>query len=317
MRINFLVNEVHGGWEPTDRRLGGTEESVVQWAEELVRRGCWVQVFRNGRGGYKNKGIEVDWLNVDGVQYEERDKWWPVRAKGTDITINVKSADKPPIGPTLYLTNETDATSKDLLAYDAVIWPSEYALENIPVNNPRKFVLPHGYDDTKINTSRTKINKQCLYASSPDRGLETLAQIWPSVVEQHPDAHLYVTYGGQIDTPETTCGEYTEEEMNNLYNTSEFWLHPASGGELYGISGIKAQAAGAIPVYFPVMALAETVQAGAKCTDARDMYNTLCELLGNQEAKQTYREELSKLELPTWKTSTDRLLEIIDEVLKS
>lgn len=315
MKINFLMNDVsymdyetqtaHWGWEPTDKRLGGTEESVVQWAEELSRRDHKVTVFLNMR-----EESPVPY-NHNGVRYCPKQAY-PHEVKA-DICINIKNSEVKPLEPTLYLTNETDADTLDLSPYLGVIWPSQWAVDNIPVNN-RTFIVPHGYDDKKIN-SQKKINKQCLYASSPDRGVDILAQIWPAVVEQHPDAHLYVTYGGQINTPNTTCGEFTDDEMNELFNTSEFWLHPCTGGELYGMSGIKAQAAWAIPVYFPTMALSETVQEGVACNDAREMYNVLCALLGNEEAKEAYREDLAKLTLPNWERSTDRLLEVINSVI--
>ncbi len=322
MRINILCNKVFDGWTPLDKRLGGTEESIVRWGEELVKRGHQVMVYHKSSSDdwddftYTSNGTSSKGDGTyNGVWYEDREAY---TNKGAylgegDVCINVKSPEVAPKEPTLYLTNETDATDKDLSKYLGVIWPSEWALENIPVNNPNLFVLSHGYDD-KIKP-KPKVKKQCLYSSSPDRGLQTLEQIWPSVVEKHPDAHLYVSYGGKIDTPNTTCGDFTEEEMNELYSTSDIWLHPASGGELYGISGIKAQAAGAIPVYFPIMALAETVKVGVKCKDGRDMYNKLVELLDDEKEKARYREELSKLKLPNWQTSTDRLLEIIESVV--
>ncbi len=288
MKIEFLCNYVQGGWKPTDKRLGGTEESIVWWAKELEKRGHTVTIYDNdNRDSYKGEG---------------------------DVCINVKSSDIPPKVPTLYLTNETNATELDLSAYEGVIWPSQWAEEHIPVNNQVKYILPHGYDSDKIKPEQ-KTNKQCLYASSPDRGLEILESIWPSIIEQHPDAMLYVTYGGKINTPNTVCGDFTEEEMNDLYNASDIWLHPCTGGELYGISGIKAQAAGAIPVYFPTMALAETVKVGVACEDEFDMYTKLNELLGDVDKKRTLREELSEQHYVDWSESTDRLLEIIDKVV--
>lgn len=302
MRINFLVNHVHGGWEPIDTRLGGTEESVVRWAEELSGRGHSVIVYRNGSGYYPDNICHHG--NVD---YMDRKDY----EGGGDICINVKSSEVSPKEPTIYFTNETNATDLDLSAYDAVVWPSNWAKDNIPVNNKNVFVVPHGYDETKIYPGE-KVSKQCLYASSPDRGLGTLAQIWPSVVEQHPDAQLIVTYGGRIDTPNTTClGEVTEERMNELFNTSDLWTHPCSGGELFGITAIKAQAAGAIPVYFPTMALSETVRSGVPCTDARDMYIKLVQLLDDEERKADYRDELSRLQFPTWEKSTDMLEQLL------
>lgn len=315
MKINFVCNDyvriVKGvpefGWEPTDKRLGGTEESVKEWAKELAKRGHNVQVFRNP----KERFAPIDY---EGVTYVSTEMY----KGGGDICINIKSSHiKPHKGePMLYLTNETDATNADLSKYLGVIWPSKWAARNIPVNNPNLFILPHGYDESNINSQGKKIPKQCLYASSPDRGLKTLETIWPSVVERHPDAMLYVTYGGQIDAPNTVCGEFTEEEMNELYNTSDIWIHPASGGELFGISGIKAQAAGAIPVYFPTMALTETVQVGLPCFSERDMYTKLVDLLDDERTKEKYRLKLSRLKLSNWKDSTDKLLEIIGDTIK-
>ena len=293
MRINFLVNHINGGWEPTDKRLGGTEESVVKWAELLSSAGHEVWVYRNGREQYP--------VFLNEVMYREREDYHG----GVGVCVNVKSSEVKPKEPTLYLTNETDATSLDLSLYDAVVWPSQWAVDNIPVNN-RTIVIPHGYDSDKIFPKQKK-SKQCLYASSPDRGLSDLEIIWPSVVEQHPDAHLFISYGGSIDAPNTTSGEFSEAEMNELYNTSEFWLHPANGGELFGISGIKAQAAAAIPVYYPTMALSETVREGVPCTDARDMFLKLCSLLGDEEQKNDIRNNLYQLELCDWYQSAELL----------
>lgn len=310
MHVNFLINdvafmdyktqEVTWGWEPTDQRLGGTEESVVRWGEELVKRGHEVVVFKNGKKeGYVHNGV---W-------YAHKDTY----LGGGDICINVKASTINPKEPTLYLTNETDANLKDLSKYLGVIWPSQWAVDNIPVNN-HTFILPHGYDHTKIYP-KEKVSKQCLFASSPDRGIEILEQIWPIVLDSHPDAHLYVTYGARMNTENTTYGQFTEEEMNELYNTSDLLVYPCTGGELFGISPVKAQAAGAIPVYFPTMALAETVKGGIACTDSRDMLLKLNSLLDDVDQKNKLRQELANIHFDNWEDTTTKLLEIIEQVL--
>lgn len=298
MRINFLVNEVAGGWEPTDTRLGGTEESVVRWAEELAKLGHTVTVFRNPG--------DADLPMLGDVFYAPRNEY--DNRRGVGVTINIKSSEVLPAEPTLYLTNETNASELDLSAYLGVIWPSQWADENIPVNNPRRFILPHGYDSSQIYPGE-KIPKQCLYASSPDRGLDILLEAWPSVVAAHPDATLLVTYGAEpVDLPNVYfMGEVDEETMNDLYRTSEYWVHPCTGGELFGISGIKAQAAGCWPVYIPTMALAETVRFGTKSTKetfADDLIKALSD-----------RPTVPKMHFVDWKESTLRLLEIIQEVV--
>lgn len=280
MIINFVVNQVFSGWSPKDKRLGGTEESVVEWASRLSERGHTVTVSGNVPK-IKHRGVEYG-TYIGG---------------GKDVAIKV-----PDWGRGLYLTNEVDASRHDLSKFDAVIWPSQWAVDNIPVNTETE-ILPHGYDSTKIYPGK-KVPKQCLYASSPDRGLDTLEKIWPSVLEKHPDATLIVTYGG-------AGKEYSEDEMNELFRTSDIWIHPCNGGELFGMTGIKAQAGGCIPVYFPTMALAETVQAGIKCADARDMYNQLVSLLGDEDRKKKIRAELASKHFVDWEESTSILENII------
>lgn len=298
MKINIIAGKVLHGWEPTDKRLGGTEDAVVQWTKRLIERGHEVKVYRNGRGGEKPEG------------YYERDTYYP----DSDVTINFNSSDIPSTGePTIYITNETNANSLDLSSYDAVVWPTQWAEETIPVNNGVRFILPYGYDQTKIYY-KPKVYQQCLYASSPDRGLDVLERIWPAVVAKHPEAQLIVTYGGKIDGPNITCGEYTEDEMNELFSTSDLWLHPCNGGELFGISGVKAQAAGAIPVYFPTMALSETIKAGVPCMDDRDMQNKIIELLDDHKQKDKLRNKLRKQYFDTWDDSTEALEEILKAV---
>jgi glycosyltransferase involved in cell wall biosynthesis len=223
------------------------------------------------------------------------------------FTVNIKSPEVAPIEPTIYFTNETDATKHDLSAYEAVVWPSQWAEEHIPVNNPRRFIVPHGFDPKEIYPD-TKIPKQCFYASSPDRGLDTLLRAWPEIVRAHPDATLLLTYGvSGIDLPNVFCmGEVDEATMNEIYRTSDFWLHPANGGELFCITGIKAQAAGCWPIYFPIMALSETVKFGTKSTPetfAQDVIDAL-----------TRGNPVKTIKYPTWQDSAIMLLEAIQTI---
>lgn len=292
MLISFLVNEIRGGWKPTDTRLGGTEESIVEWSKELRKRGHQVDIYDN-----ENRN------NYNG---------------GYDICINVKSSDKPPLEPTLYLTNETDASSLDLSAYAGVIWPSQWAVDNIPVNN-KTFILPHGYDPKKIYPG-DKIGQQCFYASSPDRGLETLLRVWPEVHAKHPKSTLILTYGARLELMEgvINLGEVDEDTMNEIYRTSEFWCHPCNGGELYCMTGIKAQAAGCIPVIIPCMALTETVKHGFFAQDGFGYGKKLdAALLASSEFKDKERYLLAQEHYPSWEDSTDILLKIINNVLSS
>lgn len=309
MIIRFLVNNIYttgDGWMPDDVRLGGTEESIVEWAN-ILSKNHKVQIFSNF--------LSDDPFAYRGATYYPRNQYMEQVGRRQGVTVNVKSYDIAVLEPSIYLTNETDANRHDLSDFSYVIFPSQWAVDNIPVNAPTR-IVPHGFDPEEIYPS-IKIPKQCLYSSSPDRGLETLELIWPSVVQQHPDAHLIVTYGGSINAPNvTSVGEVSNAAMNRLYQTSDVWLHPCNGGELYGMSAVKAQAAEAIPVYFPTMALAETVQVGESCVDERDMFVKLVRLLDDDDRKKQLRAEMRRLNLPNWVVSTALLERVILEVIQ-
>lgn len=300
MVIDFLCNQVFDGWEPSDPRLGGTEESIVQWAKHLKSLGHTVRVYRNGRLKHSPDGY-FERYNYDG---------------SGDFTINIKSSDIAPKGPTLYLTNETNATDLDLSAYDGVIWPSSWAARNIPVNNANLYVIPHGYDPQTIFPG-LKVPKQCFYASSPDRGLETLLKVWPDVYAQHPEATLLVTYAAPSEVVPGVMflGECTEDEMNHIYQTSDIWCHPCSGGELFCITGIKAQVAGCVPVVMPTMALAETVRGGYFAKTEQAYKEVLIKALSDRETNADIRKGLADQHYADWAETAELLLRTMGEVL--
>lgn len=306
MKISFLVNEVAGGWESTDTRLGGTERGLVEWAEELAKRGHLVGVFRNGRDSLRSDSC------TNNVWYYPRELY----GKGeVDVTINIKSPEMDPIGPTLFYTNDIDADKQDLSRYDGIIHISNWARQNIPVNNPNVFIVPHGYDPKTHHPDIIKVRKQCLYSSSPDRGLDVLLRAWPKVLEAHPDATLKVTYGAEpMDIPGVEfLGDVSEEEMAKLYRESEYWCHPCIGIELQCIAGLKAQASGCIPVIIPTMALKETVHDGYFAKTPEVYAETLIYALDGYENNEI-REKLNHYRYPTIEVSTDKLLEIIGTI---
>jgi glycosyltransferase involved in cell wall biosynthesis len=109
-------------------------------------------------------------------------------------------------------------------------------------------------------------------------------------------------------------GEVSEEDMNEVYRTSSIWCHPCNGGELYCMTGIKAQAANCVPVIIPTMALAETVRHGIRCT--KENYAQKLATVVEDGGLQAYeRGKLAKEHYPDWQDSTDALLAVIEKVL--
>jgi len=298
VKISFICNPVYigGGWSPWDTRVGGSEECIIEWAKRLSKD-HEVQVFHNGQHG-----------DFEGVKYRSHEEYEP-----RDITINVNYPQFKPQGKTIYFTSLDK--NPDVSQFDAVCVISEYAKQNTGIKHKKVFIVPPGYNELEIYPAK-KISKQCLYASSPDRGLDKLLEAWPRVYEQHPDATLIVTYGGKAELPGVmNLGEVDETTMNELYRTSDIWCHPCTGVELYGMSGIKAQVAGCVPVVIPHMALSETVRHGYKLVGG-EYWIMLADALDDSEMRETIRKDLAKEKYPTWADSTKMLLNVIELVQK-
>lgn len=309
--IKFLVNEVFSGWSPKDTRLGGTEESVVEWAKRIAEKGHKVTVYQNG------------YVGTDGeVNYLPRELY----VGDNGITINVKSYDIPPKETTWYLTNEWNAETntgikRDYSAYTGIIWPSKWALDHCMVKHDTMRVVPHGFDLSEIYPEE-KIPNMCLYSSSPDRGLDEFQYIWPDVVKEVPDAQLVVTYGGNLDLPNViNLGDVDMDTMNSLYRTSQFWLHPCTGIELYCMAAVKAMAAQCIPVYYPAMALRETIASRWRGVQANrnNFAKRLVSYMKSERRRQELLSRVQKEVYPDWDISTDILLKTIgvNPLLKS
>jgi glycosyltransferase involved in cell wall biosynthesis len=129
-----------------------------------------------------------------------------------------------------------------------------------------------------------KVPFRCVYASSADRGLVTLLQIWPHIVKAEPTAELHVAYGWETidrmiqggrpglaefkadverliaNTPNVVWrGRLNQQDLAQLYGESVAWLYPTDFLEVSCISAMEALAAGCVPVSTACGALAGTV----------------------------------------------------------
>jgi Glycosyltransferase len=124
-----------------------------------------------------------------------------------------------------------------------------------------------------------------IYASSYDRGLETLLELWSDVRKQVPDATLDIFYGWDTydmvhsQNPEKMKwkwgiirklnelkdegviehGRITHEELAKKFKEAKVWAYPTEFNEINCITALKAQEAGCIPVTTGCYALEETV----------------------------------------------------------
>lgn len=233
---------VRGGWSPTDTFLAGTQEFIKETAECLTNMGYSAIVLYDGPS-----------MELNGVYYLPNGY-----LTGQSIVIGINT--KPPIlgnKKTIYWTNQYGDTAINAGWADQIVVISEFHKKRMGDTRVPITVVPHACWPDKLKPEK-KVAGRCLFSSAPERGLDFIESIFPDV-KKETGAELVSTYHEKI--PESMVDEF--------YRTSQFWLHPGRGVELFCISGYKAQAAGCIPVYVPNMALAETIKYGVRTTETR------------------------------------------------
>lgn len=130
-------------------------------------------------------------------------------------------------------------------------------------------------------------NHKLIYASSPDRGLDVLLNMWPDIKAKFPDATLDVAYGWKVfdmvaaNNPErmawkekimeqmkqpgiTDHGRIGKKELKELRQKCGIWAYPTYFTEINCITALEMQRDGVVPVTMTLAALKETVGAGVK-----------------------------------------------------
>ena len=170
-------------------------------------------------------------------------------------------------------------------------WHRGFFLQTYPFLDPKKVVLTANGIDTKLYLDEpVKEGNRLIYASSPDRGLQRLLEIFPSIRQQVPDAELHVFYGfhnwkmmakaannqeqlnhiamfeglleAQKDAGVTYHGRIPEPQLAKEFAKSKVWAYPTWFTETFCITAVMAQASGCIPVTTEIGALPETVSHG-------------------------------------------------------
>ena len=306
MRITIIVNPT-SPWSPEDYDnglLAGSEEMVVLFARELSKKGhdvvvycsCHSQshtdvLFDHGKAinyfdlslvaNKAHQGILIAFkepkaLNIDG--FEKRYLW---TADCTTLSVQQRR-----VCDGLFAISEWH--KRELKGCNPGYIDIESIRPGIPVNKTQEFYT---------------IPKQCLYASSHDRGLKYLLAIWPEILAHHPTARLKVTYGKTDLEPVEGVdflGKLSNEDMDTLYKTSDVLAYPCSGQERYCIVAAKAQIYGAIPCVVPHMALQNVVQFGKKFLK-KDYLQGMIELLANTSERAAIRSDMTtNVDFNTW-----------------
>lgn len=292
LTISLYVGYHTEDWNPdtvAQKGIGGSETAVVEMAKRLVRYGHKVTVY-NQCGDFGG--------TFEGVDYVDHTKFGP---HDCDILITSRRADAVDFGvrarATLCWVHDVHLgaalTHERALKIDRFFclthWHKDFFLKQYPFVHPAQVIVTrNGIDLSKFQpTNEPRNPHRAVYSSSPDRGLQSLLQMWPRIRQRVPDAELHVFYGfetweacsqnnpGQLtyikllkdmlrDCEQhgvTSHGRVSQSRLAEEFQKSGVWPYPTWFSETSCITAMEAQAAGLAIVTSPIAALPETVGA--------------------------------------------------------
>ncbi len=298
--ICFYTSPIPESWSPKTIKeggSGGSELAVMEIAQRFAADGWRTVVF--GTPG-QDAGV------IDGVEYWRSEDFLPSEPFKVFVSSRAPSPFEVELNADLKLLWTHDVNMGDTFfpvknKPDKIVGVSNWQINHMSklygVDIDKFTTIPNGInlDRFKIDRSNdSTIQPKFIWSSSPDRGLEVLLGLWPTIRQYYPDAELHVYYGwnlidkiinnlknrgagggyleyikGQIvgkmyelgneEGGIYNHGRVNQKELAKAMYEATFWAYPTQFMETFCITALECQAAGVIPVTSKLAALQETV----------------------------------------------------------
>jgi glycosyltransferase involved in cell wall biosynthesis/SAM-dependent methyltransferase len=274
--------------------IGGAETAASHMAEEMARLGYRVIVFTPcGASAGEYRGVEYLDVNRFAHFVETHHVEVFVASRYVNLfDLNIRAAKKGlwvhdvwAMGTAL---GDEDKVSRHYDELDAVFclspWHRDFFAETHGISKDKLIVVGNGIDPARFDREVEKQPYRFIYSSSPDRGLDTLLDLFPQIRSEFPQAELHIFYGFEnwdksIEQSGDAALKAVRERIYSVLNQpgvffhgrvgqqrlaeeflrSDVWFYPTRFTETYCITALEAQVAGAVCVCSDLAALRTTV----------------------------------------------------------
>ena len=249
-------------WGPNDLDtvpfLGGSEIALHNLSLELASLGHEVYVFNNCNAPGVYAGVE--WINI--FEFESRMK----SIGEVDLVISSRSVDIPMVSARksaiwahdLNISKLYEDGGDIIVNFDYILVLSKYQLNLFKsiypfIPDTKYRIIPNGIELERFSDEVVRDEKQLIYTSSADRGLEFLLKAFQDLKEWDAALHLEVYLYGKTAKDLTYSTNYpgvsvhgkaSQKDLANAFKKSKLWVYPSDFQETFCISGLEAQAAG-------------------------------------------------------------------------
>ena len=157
-------------------------------------------------------------------------------------------------------------------------WHKNLFLSSFPQLKDKITTINNGINIDLFNlrdmSKLKKVINRFIYTSCSERGLYKLVQLWPSILENLPDAELLISSYNNFPKSEEDVkileiinktpsikhmGKLNRTELYNLMASAEYWLYPSYFQETSCITSLELLASEVICLYYPIAGLVNTV----------------------------------------------------------
>jgi len=153
-------------------------------------------------------------------------------------------------------------------------WHKNCFLNLYPELNDKIITINNGISLDKFTFNLNKVSNKFIYTSCSERGLDRLLELWPQIIENLPDAELYICSYNKFPSNEyeknlneiinkynsiTHLGCLNKDDLYKLMSTSEYWLYPTNFDETSCITSMEMLMSEVICIYYPRAGLVNTL----------------------------------------------------------
>ena len=170
-------------------------------------------------------------------------------------------------------------------------WHKNLFLSSFPQLKDKISIINNGINADLFNSKDimkvTKISNRFIYTSCSERGLYKLVKLWPSILENLPDAELLISSYNNFPksdednkileiitkTPSIKhMGKLNRTDLYNLMASAEYWLYTSYFQETSCITSLELLASEVICLYYPIAGLVNTVgDYGVSISDGNEL----------------------------------------------
>jgi GR25 family glycosyltransferase involved in LPS biosynthesis/glycosyltransferase involved in cell wall biosynthesis len=184
-------------------------------------------------------------------------------------------------------------------------WHKELFQTSYPALKDKILTINNGISTEMFPPQNQKVKNRFMYSSCSERGLSTLLDLWPEIVNKLPDAQLFISSYNVFPKNEEErkmeqiilsnkdtikhVGKLSQKELYDLMSTVEYWLYTNCFLETSCITSLEMLASQVICLYYPIAGLNDTIGDYGIKVQRDNEISTLLLLVDDEERKNKFK----------------------------